>query len=480
MQSLFSATPNDRPLPRALDLLTSLQEGSLSAEALLNQTYQTIERWNPAVNAICTLLPLEAVQGQAREIDRLRARSQPVPPLAGIPIAVKDLAATAGIRTTLGTPLMKDNVPATDCLLVARLRAAGAIIIGKTNTPELGAGSHTFNPIFGTTRNPYNFDLIAGGSSGGAAAALATGMLCLADGSDMGGSLRNPAAYCNVVGMRPTMGRIPTWPQVSSRFARMAVEGPMARTVEDCTLLLRLLSGPDARDPRSLHDNHGIDEHLLERDTRGVRIGWSAAPAGLAMEPALRSLLEQVPETLARLGSEVEATALTELVGAMDIFKTLRAAAYAMLAGDLYQRGHQEMKPTLAENIKLGFEQTTSDIYTAEKARTAMTAALAELFERYDYLVMPTTQVMPFPVELEYPSEIDGEPMHSYIDWMAVCCILSPFDVPCASVPAGFSAEGIPFGIQIVGRPGDDQGVMQMAYAWQQQTQHWRTPPTLG
>ncbi len=241
MQSLFSATPNDRPLPRALDLLTSLQEGSLSAEALLNQTYQTIERWNPAVNAICTLLPLEAVQGQAREIDRLRARSQPVPPLAGIPIAVKDLAATAGIRTTLGTPLMKDNVPATDCLLVARLRAAGAIIIGKTNTPELGAGSHTFNPIFGTTRNPYNFDLIAGGSSGGAAAALATGMLCLADGSDMGGSLRNPAAYCNVVGMRPTMGRIPTWPQVSSRFARMGVEGPMARTVEDCTLLLRLL-----------------------------------------------------------------------------------------------------------------------------------------------------------------------------------------------------------------------------------------------
>ncbi len=478
----FDATGrHSATFPRAVDIVDALSTRKITAVELLRQTYAAIEERNPAVNAICTLQPLDEVLPQAENIDAARARGDDLPVLAGIPMAVKDLANTKGIRTTLGSKIFEHNIPTEDGLMIARLKSAGAIIIGKTNTPEFGAGSHTFNELFGITRNPYDTTRIAGGSSGGAAVALATGMVCLSDGSDMGGSLRNPAAYCNVVGFRPTMGRVPSWPQSANRFARMGLEGPMARTVEDCAMLLQVQAGPDPRDRLSYLPTLGnISLTGLQRaKTQGLRLAWAPRPAGLPVEPRILSTLNPMVERTQRLGCTVEEIALTELNEAMAVFKTLRAAAYAMLAESVYTRHSKRLKATLANNIREGLSLTSDDIYQAEIARTQIDTKLQEVFKHYDFILMPTTQVMPFSVDIEYPQSIEGVAMQSYIDWMSICCILSPFDVPCLSLPAGFSEEGLPVGLQIVGRFGDDAGVLQLAYAMQESSPFWQRAPML-
>ncbi|WP_230198476.1 amidase [Luminiphilus syltensis] len=464
------------PVHRAVDIVEALNEQRLSAETLMAQSYATINRCNPSINAICTLIDQDAAMAMAREVDQQRALGMPLPPLAGLPIAIKDLAQTKGLRTTLGSPLFRDNIPDSDSLIVSRLKAAGALVIGKTNTPEMGAGSHTFNTVFGITRNPYNLDRSAGGSSGGAAAALRCGMLALADGSDMGGSLRNPAGFCNVVGLRPSMGRVPTWPQATSFFARMGIEGPMARTVEDCTLLLQHIAGPDPRDPLSLPQQHFSPDGLAS-DPSGVKIGFSRNPAGIPVERPVLRIFEDAVADFAQLGCDMEEIKLDQLDGAMTVFRTLRAAAYATLAGDLFKQFGEQMKPTLADNIKQGLALSADDIFDAETNRSVQFAALSQLFETLDFLVLPVAQVAPFPVEQEYPTAIEGEAMQDYIDWMAVCCMISPFGLPAASVPAGFDADGLPMGVQIVGRPGDDMGVLRLAYAFQQRTRYWQQQP---
>ena len=467
--------PSQRP--RALDVIAGLNKQELSATELLQDTYEHIAEHNNDLNAICTLRPFEEALVDAREVDARRGRGEVMPPLAGLPMAIKDLASTKGLLTTMGSPILKDNVPDTDSLFVSRLRAAGAVIIGKTNTPEFGAGSHTFNPVFGTTRNPYDCRRIAGGSSGGAAVALASGMLALADGSDMGGSLRNPAAYNNVVGLRPSMGRVPSWPLLSSRFARMAVEGPMARTVEDCALLLSVMAGPDQRDPRS--SAWPVDDFTasLETDVSQYRLGWAPRPMGIPVEADVSKVLSRAAQRMWQLCPSTEEIDLNELVGAMDVFEIIRAAAFAMLMGDLYRTHSGDMKPTLRDNIAQGIHLSVDEIYRAEHLRSTLFEKLLGLFERFDYLLLPVTQVMPFPVEVEYPEVIEGKPMANYIEWMSSCCMLSPFDVPCLSVPAGFNEEGLPVGLQIVGRPGDDLGVLRLGYAFQQATEYWRRSP---
>ncbi len=467
-------------LPRAIDIMAALERREISARELLLQTYQVIARRNPHINAICTLVDLDTVLPQADQIDCARVAGDPLGPLAGLPIAVKDLAATRGILTTLGSTLFKDHIPDTDCLLVERLRAAGAIIIGKTNTPEFGAGSHTFNDVFGATHNPYALNLTAGGSSGGAAAALSAGLVHLADGSDMGGSLRNPAAYCNVVGMRPSLGRVPSWPMVPLPCARMSVEGPMARTVEDCAFFLDAIAGPDKRDPLSQALPPMAPAHPIAPVENRLRLGWAPQPAGLPVDQEIAAVLAKAPSLLSGLGHHVEEIALEALSDAMEIFKINRAASYAALAGELYHQHKDKLKPTLATNIAQGLQLTDADIEKAERSRQRVSVMLNTLFDTYDYLLMPSTQVMPFPIETEYPTEINGQAMSSYIDWMSVCCILSPFGVPCLSVPAGFSATGLPVGMQIVGRPQDDSGVLQLAYLFQQHTHYWKQQPDMA
>lgn len=477
----FNATGSTSAgLPRAIDTIAALRSGELSATGLVKQTYTAIEARNPRVNAICTLRPVDAVLADAEQIDRQRQNGASLPPLAGVPIAVKDLANTQDLLTTLGSEVFKHNVPTSDALFVERLKKAGAIIIGKTNTPELGAGSHTFNSLFGTTRNPYDTRLTAGGSSGGAAAALASGMLCLADGSDMGGSLRNPAAFCNVVGLRPSMGRVPTWPQVATRFARMGLEGPMARTVEDLALLLSAMAGPDPRDRLSYLPTLGdLSVATLATPHKKLRLGWAPQPAGLPVETEVLEVLEGTVADIPQLGHTVKTIALDELKGAMPVFETLRAAAYAMLAGTTYKQHAARLKKTLGENIRRGLELDSDAIYRAEMQRTVIDTALQQVFNRFDYLLLPTTQVMPFPVEVEFPTSVNGKSMQSYIEWMSSCCILSPFDVPCLSLPAGFSSGSVPVGIQIVGRLGDEQGLLRLAYALQQMAPHWQRAPKM-
>jgi amidase len=462
---------------RAIDVINAMDQGSLSAVELLNDTYRRIECLNPALNAICTLVPFDLAVVEAERIDAARRRGESLPTLAGLPIAVKDLAETRGIRTTFGSKLFSEHVPEQDCLLAERLRAAGAIIIGKTNTPEFGAGSHTFNKVFGTTRNPYDTSLSAGGSSGGAASALAAGMLFIADGSDMGGSLRNPASFCNVVGMRPSLGRIPTWPQTKSRAKRMSVEGPMARNVEDCTLLLQALAGPDPRDPHSIDSalpNVGMHQ---TPEPGPLKLAWSPRPASLPVEPDVDSTLTATLTNFPRSDFIIEETSLEIFSNAMEIFKVMRAVAYAELLGTLHADNPGVFKSTLAGNIEEGLMVEPHQIIRAEEERQRTLLAIEALFQEFDYLLLPAAQVTPFPVEWEYPKSIDGMAMHSYIDWMSCCCITSPFDLPSVSIPAGFTDAGLPVGLQIVGKYGDDWGVLQAAYSMQEQAPHWQQHP---
>jgi amidase len=459
-------------------LAEQMAAGSLSAREVMTAFLQRIETCNPVVNAICTLLPAEQALALADEADRQRRAGSAMGPLHGLPIAVKDLSPTRGMRTTMGSPIFADNIPDEDSLLVQRLRAAGALVIGKTNTPEFGTGSHTFNPLFGITRNPYDTDKSAGGSSGGAAAALACGMLPLADGSDMGGSLRNPAAFCNVVGFRPSMGRVPHWPNAMAWQSRLGVEGSMARNVEDCALLLSVLAGPDERDPLSIQESPAQFQQNLEYDFSGARIGWTP---DLGILPVAREVAEVCAATLPHwrdCGFEID-EACPNLDGAMDCFKVLRASFYAQFGGPLLATHRELMKDTVIENIEAGLQLAGTDITAADARRTQLYQQVLRFFDHHDFLLLPSTQVSPFPVEREWVTEIEGQAMSSYLDWMSICCIITLFGLPAISVPCGFTPDGMPVGIQVVGKPRADLQVLRAAHALEQATGCGRRRPPL-
>jgi amidase len=339
----------------ARTLAASIRDGQLTSRELMEATLARIADCNPRVNAICTLVDADQALAQADTADERQRQGQTLAPLHGLPMAIKDLSATRGIRTTMGSPIFSDNIPGEDSLLVQRLKAAGALVIGKTNTPEFGTGSHTFNPVFGATRNPWNLDKSAGGSSGGAAAALASGMLCLADGSDMGGSLRNPAAFCNVVGLRPSLGRFPHWPNAMAWQTRLGVEGPMARNVQDCALLLSAMAGPDERDPLSIQEDGARFRQALARDFRNARIGWTPNLGLLPVEREVVRVCEMSLPFWRQCGFEV-IDSCPDLDGAMDVFKVLRASYYAQFGGDLLLQHRALMKDTLIENIEAGLQ----------------------------------------------------------------------------------------------------------------------------
>ena len=461
----------------ATELAALIQSRDVSAEAVMESHLQRIAAVNPSVNAIVTLLPERALEA-ARSADRDLAAGKPTGPLHGLPIAHKDLALTKGVRTTFGSRVFADFEPTEDSLTVERLRAAGAIMIGKTNTPEFGVGSQTFNEVFGVTRNPYALDRTAGGSSGGAAAALAARMVPIADGSDMGGSLRNPAAFCNVVGLRPTPGRVPFWPS-ELPWTTLGVEGPMARTVSDCALLLSAMAGPDPRVPISLPEPGETFLRPLERDFRGVAIALSADYGGtLPVEPAIVEAIERCREPLESLGGAVS-NAVPDLSGADTAFKRLRAHFFATRSAALLEAHRPLLKDTLIENIEDGLALSGPDIGAAEKLRATAFANLREFLTDYEFLVLPVTQVVPFDADIPWVRTINGEPMQQYLDWMRSCYYITVTGHPAISVPAGFTGDGLPVGLQIVGRYGDDFGVLQLAHAFEQATGHWRRAPDL-
>ncbi len=460
----------------ATELAKLLREKKVSAKEVMEAHLAQIDRINPKVNAIVTLLAEQAMN-QASTADDALARGETVGPLHGIPIAHKDLVSTKGIRTTLGSPIFKDFIPEVDDLIVERLKKAGAITIGKTNTPEFGAGSQTYNTVFGETLNPYDTTKTCGGSSGGAAVALACGMQPIADGSDLGGSLRNPANFCNVVGFRPSPGRVPVWPTLASWYP-LSVQGPMARTVEDVAYMLSVIAGPDPRSPIAIAEPGHTFKEPLKRDFKNVSIAWSRDLGGLPVDPRVTAVIDSQRHVFESLGCDV-ADGEPDFSGADEAFKIWRAWKFEVSFGALIDEHREQIKETVIWNIEAGQKLSGPQIGKAEVRRSELYHRVREFMEYHEFLILPVNQVPPFDVKQPYVTEIDGVKMETYMDWMKSCYYITVTGLPAISVPCGFTAEGLPVGVQIVGRHQDERGVLQLAYAFEQATALWKQKPAL-
>jgi amidase len=436
-----------------------IRSRELSATELLDAMLARIEAVNPSVNAIVTLAA-EQARATAADLDARAARGSFAGPLHGLPIAIKDLAETAGIRTTYGSPIFASHVPSFDAPHVALLKAAGAVVIGKTNTPEFGAGSQTFNPVFGVTRNPYDTRLTPGGSSGGAAAAVAAGMIPFADGSDLAASVRNPAAFCGLVGLRTTPGLVPADP-----FDPLGVVGPIARTAPDAALLLAGMCGPDAGLPLARPDRAEGFLGLRPAGLRGLRVVWTPDLGDLPVQPEVRSVLSSARRRLEQAGCEI-ADETPDLSDADEVFQVLRAARMAGMA-PLLRTHRDQIKATLAWNIDQGVALTGEQIAAARAGHAAIFGRMRSFLRdgRHEVLALPTVQVIPFDAGTEWVREIDGEPMATYIDWMRSCSRITVTAHPAVSVPAGLTAGGLPVGLQLVGQYGADRRLLEIAAA---------------
>jgi amidase len=441
----------------------------ISARELLDLHLERIEAVNPDVNAIVSL-DVERAREGARDADERLAGGADVGPLHGLPFAFKDTHEVAGWHTTFGSPLRADYVPRRDELIVERIRRAGAVAIGKTNVPEWAAGSHTFNPLFGTTRNPYDLTRSAGGSSGGAAAALAAGMVPLAEGSDMGGSLRNPASFCNVVGLRPTLGRVPEWPTTNA-WSILSTGGPMARDVDDVALLLSVIAGPSRRAPLSLETpGTAFAPPVADVDLDGVRVALTVDLGGtLTVDAAVAAIVRDQAKALEALGAAVD-DASPSLPSADQAFRTLRAWQFYSRFSRLVAHRPEGFKQTLRDNIQLGEALTGDDVARAHRQATTTMDRMRVFFETHDVLAMPVSQVPPFSAETEYPTSINGVEQTSYLDWMRSAYLITMTGCPAISVPAGFTAEGWPVGLQLVTAPRTERRLLEIARAFEQAT----------
>ena len=461
----------------ATELVRRIRTKEVSCVEVMEAHLAQIERVNPKVNAIVTLLPEQAMEG-AQAADAAIAHGEPIQPLHGLPIAHKDLVPTKGIRTTYGSPIYRDHVPDQDALIVQRLRKAGAITIGKTNTPEFGAGGQTFNEVFGETLNPYDMTKTCGGSSGGAAVSLACGMLPIADGSDFGGSLRLPAAFCNVIGFRTSPGRVPLWPSELGWWA-ITVQGPMARTVGDTALMLSAIAGPDPRQPISLGDPGETFREPLARDFKGVRVAWSPDFGHLPMDPCIVKVLERQRRVFEELGCDVE-DACPDFEDAEEIFLVWRAWRMQLRFGEMLKTHRHLMKDTLVWNTEEGQKLTGPQIGQAEMKRTRLYHRMRQFMQRYEFFLCPVTQVPPFDVKEGWVREINGVHIKNYIDWGRSTWYLTITGHPCISIPCGFTEDNLPVGLQIVGRHQDDFGVLQLSDAFEQATGAWKRRPPVA
>lgn len=464
----------DLPAHRLAALLAARE---LSCRELMRATLARIDAMNPVHNAIVSRRDDDVLLAEADARDRaIAADPSPASPrsfLFGLPQAIKDIVPTAGLRTTMGSPLLADNVPTVDGLLAERMKAAGCILVGKTNTPEFGLGSHTFNEVFGATRNAFDPSRSAGGSSGGAAVALATRMLSVADGSDSMGSLRNPAGWNNVFGFRPSQGRVPAWPAADTWVTHFGTEGPMARTVLDLALVLDVQAGYDPRAPLSLATEPSFAARLDTGApaTRPIRIGWLGDLGGhLAMESGVLDTCEQALQRLAGTGAVVEPLSLGFAPERIwDAWMTLRWWLNRdRIAPYLTQPANRaRIKPEALWEHDNGVTLTASDVMAASVERTAFYQHVLRLFERVDFLALPSAQVWPFPVEERWPKTVAGRAMDTYHRWMEVVVIATFTGLPAVSVPAGFSATGLPMGLQLVGKPRSDLDLLRLARTYE-------------
>ena len=450
----------------------------VSAVEVMQAHLAQIARVNPKVNAIVTL-DAEGALARAKAMDEKQARGEELGPLHGLPMAHKDLFLTKGLRTTMGSPIFKDHVPDRSMLVVDRSWDAGAICIGKTNTPEFGAGSQTFNSVFGATRNPYDLTKTSGGSSGGAGVALATGMVPLADGSDLGASLRNPGNFCNVVGLRPSPGRVPSYP-AKHLWGTLSVQGPMGRTVADTALLLSVQAGPDHRVPISLSEQGTTFRTSLKRDFKDTRIAFSPDFGGqVPVDKRVESIIAAQGKVFANLGCVLE-DRVPDFSGAHEVFLNLRAHLFELNNGEYLDRHRDKLKQTVIWNIEAGRKLSATDIARADAERSRIYERVSKFFETHEYLVTVVNQVPPFPIDQEYVTEINGEKLDTYLDWMKSCYYITITGHPAISVPAGFTDDNLPVGIQIVGRRNADFSVLQLAHSFEQATQVWQRRPTVA
>ena len=449
----------------ATRLESLIRRRTVSPLELTRAVLDRIARVNPALNAYCTVAAEQALV-TAYGATRALRRSAKLGPLHGIPVSIKDLTPTRGIRTTWGSKIFEDHVPDEDGLVVERLKAAGAIVIGKTNTPEYGAGANTFNAVFGATRNPWNPALTSGGSTGGGAVALAAGMGPLAQGSDLGGSLRIPAAFCGVVGLRPSPGLVPVYPVVTA-WDSYSVQGPMARTVADLALMLSVIAGPDPRSPISYPVDVGAFTAATRRPTlRGARIAWSADLGVTPVDDEIRRVASNATRVLRRCGARVDETH-PDFTGLLEIVLASRGFSMVARHEEKLPSWRDVMQENLVKNIEHGLALSASDVARAERLRTELWERVRRFQERYDFIVTPTTAVGPFPVETIYPREINGVPMQNYIQWVLLTYAFTVVGLHAISVPCGFTRDGLPVGLQIVGRWHDDAGVLRAAAAFE-------------
>jgi amidase len=456
-------------------LSVAIQDRRVSCREVMQAYLERIHRVNPTFNAIVSLQDEAGLLRQADDRDAVLARGESMGWMHGMPQAIKDLSNTAGLPTTLGSPLMRDFIPAADGLMVRRMKAAGCIVIGKTNVPEFGLGSHTFNTVFGPTRNAFNPALSAGGSSGGAAVALAQHMLPVADGSDFMGSLRNPAAWNNVFGLRPSQGRVPMLPVQDVWISQLGTEGPMARSVQDLAQLLVIQAGFDPKAPLSIAQNGQLflgSLHMEPKDVARVRIGWLGDLGGyLPMETGILDVCDQALQRLAGLGCRVEPAALGMepsriWEGWLVWRKLLVASRIAPFLLKAENRRH--IKPEALWEHDQAQGVTGSQFMSASTTRTVFYQRMLALFDEFDYLALPVAQVWPFDVNLRWPQQVNGVAMDTYHRWMEVVIYATFAGLPCISVPAGFNADGLPMGLQLIGRPQADFALLQLAHAYEQ------------
>jgi amidase len=460
----------------AAELTSAVRKKALSPTEIVEGLLARIDKVNPKVNAYCTV-----AGGMAREAAKKAEaevmRGEELGPLHGVPVSIKDLTLTAGMRTTFGSKIFENYVPDEDELIVHRLKAAGAIVIGKTNTPEFGAGANTYNAVFGATRNPWKLSHTCGGSSGGAAVALACGLGPLATGSDLGGSLRIPASFCGVVGFRTSPGLIPIYPSFLGWDA-LAVEGPMARTVGDTALMLSVIAGADDRSPISLPGDGRAFIPAVERpQIRGLKVAWSPDLKIAPVDREIRAVAAAAARRFTELGCTVE-EAEPDFSRVREVIQVTRGLRMVTLHADKLERWRDQMNPNLVGNIEQGFPLTAKQIGDAEKERTAIYHRVRKFFERYDLLLTPTVAVPPFPVEMPFPKEINGQAMTSYIDWFLLTYAITITGLPAISIPCGWTAEGFPVGLQIVGRRLAETTVLRAAAAFEALSPwHGKRPP---
>lgn len=465
----------------AVELREMLGKKAISPVELIQAFLERIDRINPVINAYCTLVPDMALEA-ARKAESAIMRDEEAGLLNGIPVSIKDVVPTAGIRTTYGSKLYENLVPSEDALVVERLKEAGGIVLGKTNTPEFAAGASTFNQVFGITRNPWNADFTVGGSSGGAAAAVAAGIGPLAQGSDLGGSLRLPASFCGVVGLRPSAGRVPKLPN-ELNWDDLSVQGPIARTIPDTALFLDAMSGPDGRSPVSLPKEATPFLQAAQcPDARNLKIAWSDNLNLMPVDPMVLKEARKAIDVFRNLGSEV-AEDCPDFSGAKETALTLRGVRFVALYGEQYHNDpefRRWVNPLVTGNIEQGLKLTVEEIAWAHRQRSEIWVRVKRFFDKYDLLLTLTAPIPPFLAEVKFPTEIAGKPMENYLDWAMLTYAITMTGHPAVSVPCGWTENGLPIGVQMVGKHHGEAALLRAAAAFEQAAPWADKRPSLG